>query len=244
MKRFFIALRFLTVYPFGGDAEVTTDDLVGSAVYYPLVGVLIGLLLYGFWLWASTVWSTLLAAALTVTLWELISAGLHLDGLMDTFDGLGVRGNLEKRLAVMKDSRVGAFGAQVLVLAMLLKILAVASLQTNPRLLIMAPLIGRTVMVAFMATCAYARPSGGLGKIFVDAVGSTQLLLTSLLCLVLSFAVLGRQIIYLVPAVTVFFLILRCFFKINFGGVTGDLLGAACELHELAVLLLAPLLFS
>ncbi|HZK25389.1 MAG TPA: adenosylcobinamide-GDP ribazoletransferase [Oscillospiraceae bacterium] len=243
MKRFFVALRFLTVYPFGGDTEVTTDDLVGSATYYPIVGALIGLTLYGFWLWANTVLSTLLAATLTVTLWELISAGLHLDGLMDTADGLGVRGNLEKRLEVMKDSRVGAFGAQVLVLSMLLKVFAVASLAADARLLIIAPLVGRTVMVALMATCDYARPSGGLGKIFVDELGTTQLFLAILLCLVLGFAAWGWQMLPLTLALIVVFAILRYFFKLNFGGVTGDILGAVCELFELAVLLIAPLLF-
>ncbi|NLZ39549.1 MAG: adenosylcobinamide-GDP ribazoletransferase [Firmicutes bacterium] len=239
MKHFLLALRFLTVYPFGASEEVSTEDLIESVIYYPLVGAMIGLLLFLFWRWAQTIWPALLAATLTVALWELISAGLHLDGLMDTFDGLGVRGDLEKRLAVMKDSRVGAFGAQVLVLSMLLKVSAVAALEKKAELIIFAPLAGRTVMVVLMATCSYARASGGLGKVFVDQVGMRQLVLSLGLFLLLGFAILGRHFFYTTLALAAVLLFLRYFFRVNFGGVTGDILGAACELHELAVLLLA-----
>lgn len=242
MKRFFIALRFLTVYPYGGAGEVATEDLVGSVTYYPVVGTLVGLVLFLFWRWAQGVWPVMLAATLTVALWELMSAGLHLDGLMDAFDGLGVRGDLTRRLTVMKDSRVGAFGAQVLVLYVLLKVFAVTALNQNALLLIFAPLVGRTVMVALMATCNYARASGGLGKIFVDQVGLRHLMLTLCLYLLLGIAILGWPFFYFTVSQAAIFYLLRYFFSLNFGGVTGDILGAACELHELTVLLLAPFL--
>ncbi|NLZ94140.1 MAG: adenosylcobinamide-GDP ribazoletransferase [Firmicutes bacterium] len=243
MKRFFLALRFLTVYPFGGGEEVSTEDLAGSVIFYPVVGALIGLLLFLFWRWAQTVWPVLLAATLTVALWELISAGLHLDGLMDTFDGLGVRGDLAKRLTVMKDSRVGAFGAQVLVLSMLLKVLAVAALEEKAELLIFAPVAGRTAMVVLMATCCYARASGGLGKVFVDQIGLRQLMLPLSLYLLIGFAILSWPLLYYTLSLAAVLFILRYFFRLNFGGVTGDILGAACELLELIVLLLAPFMY-
>ncbi|MCR3922225.1 MAG: adenosylcobinamide-GDP ribazoletransferase [Firmicutes bacterium] len=245
MKRFFLALRFLTVFPVGGDGEVTAEDLVGSTLYYPVVGLLVGLVLYGFWLWASSLWPVFLTAALTVTLWELISAGLHLDGLMDTCDGLGVRGNLERRLEVMKDSHVGAFGAQAAIFAMLLKVMAVAALSNDVAyypLLILAPLTGRSVMVTLMSTCKYARASGGLGKVFVDSTGTRQLLVTLFLYGLMGYIIIGWKIMLVTLALAIFFSIFRFFFNHNFGGITGDILGAICELHELAVLIIAPLL--
>ncbi|HHX74139.1 MAG TPA: adenosylcobinamide-GDP ribazoletransferase [Firmicutes bacterium] len=245
MKRFFLALRFLTVWPFGSDGEVTAADLAASTVYYPPVGALLGLVLYGFYTAAQRLWPALAAAVLTVMLWELLSAGLHLDGLMDTFDGLGVRGNLEKRLTVMKDSRVGAFGVQAAVLAMLLKSAAVAGLAESPRagvLLFLAPVCGRTAMVVLMGTCRYARDGSGLGRVFLEHTGGGRVVLAVVLALVLAFAAAGTRVFLPAAVLAVFFLLLRYFFNLNFGGVTGDILGAACELHELATLLLLPLL--
>ena len=247
MTRFFLALRFLTVYPFGHDEEVTTEDLVGSTIYYPVVGALVGMVLFGFWMWAKSVWPVLLASSLTVILWEGISAGLHLDGLMDTFDGLGIRGDLERRLTVMKDSRVGAFGAQAGILAMFLKIAALAALAENPAfatVLILAPIIGRASMVILMGSSVYARAGGGLGKTFVDLTGKTQILIALFLLVGFGFAAVGWRIFWIVLAMTVFFLLLRQFFKHNFGGVTGDILGATCELLELGVLIVAPLFLA
>ncbi|NLN07948.1 MAG: adenosylcobinamide-GDP ribazoletransferase [Firmicutes bacterium] len=246
MKRFFLALRFLTVWPFGSDGEVTAEDLATSTVYYPLVGAILGFVLYGFYTAAQRLWPVLAAAVLTVVLWELLSAGLHLDGLIDTFDGLGVRGDRERRLAVMKDSRAGAFGVQAAVLSLLLKVATVAGLAERPAagvLLLLAPVFGRTAMVVLMGTCSYARDEAGLGKVFLEQTGTGRAVLAVVLALLIGVAAAGVRVFLPAAFLAVFFLLLRSFFNLNFGGVTGDILGAACELHELAALLLAPLLF-
>ncbi|NLP37243.1 MAG: adenosylcobinamide-GDP ribazoletransferase [Firmicutes bacterium] len=244
MHRFFLAMRFLTVWPFDSDREITEADLVGSTVYYPLVGTILGFVLYFLWLGFNTIGTTFIAATLTVAFWELITAGLHLDGLMDTFDGLGVRGNREKRLAVMKDSRVGAFGAQVLFFAMAVKIAAVAGLEAeNALLLVLAPLAGRTAMVALMATCQYAHNNPGLGKTFADLTGTKQLAIALVLYLLCGFALCGLQIFLFTACCALFFFLWRYFLLVNFGGVTGDLLGATCQLLEIAALIFVLILF-
>ncbi|MDW7684111.1 MAG: adenosylcobinamide-GDP ribazoletransferase [Bacillota bacterium] len=245
MKRFFLALRFLTVYPFGGDEEITTGDLTASTLYYPIVGAILGLILYWAWTLMQAVWPVFLASALTVTLWVLLTAGLHLDGLMDTFDGLGVRGDRQRRLEVMRDSRVGSFGAQAAILVLFLKIAAVASLAAKPSFmpaLILAPVAGRAAMVAYMAAGKYAREGDGLGRAFIDGTGKGHLLLAVILFGILGFPAVGVLIVPAIVAQGAFFVLLRYFFNINFGGVTGDLLGAACELHELVFMLLVPLI--
>ncbi|NLM52595.1 MAG: adenosylcobinamide-GDP ribazoletransferase [Firmicutes bacterium] len=245
MHRFFLAMRFLTVWPFDSEREVTEADLVGSTVYYPPVGAILGLVLALVWWGLKTIWTPLLAATLTVALWELLTAGLHLDGLMDTFDGLGVRGNREKRLAVMKDSRVGAFGVQVLFFAMAVKVAAVAGMAEAQNIfyLVLAPLAGRTAMVALMATCNYAHNNPGLGKVFADLTGKKQLALALLLYFLCGFALCGPQIFLFTACCAVFFLVWRYFVLVNFGGITGDLLGATCQLQEITALLFILLLF-
>lgn len=243
MKQFFLALRFLTVYPLGKDEDVTAADLAGSTIYYPIVGALLGLVLFLSWQWSHTIWPLFLASALTVTLWTVLTAGLHLDGLMDSFDGLGVRGDLERRLAVMRDSQVGAFGVQAAVLVIFLKISAVAALSVNSTYfpaLIIAPLAGRTAMVVLMATCRYARTGAGLGRIFVEQAGGWHLAAAVLFFLFIGLPVVGSAILILLLLQAAIVFLLRRFFLKNFGGVTGDLLGAACEVHELSVLLLLP----
>lgn len=243
MKHFFQALRFLTVFPLGKDEDLTADDLAASTIYYPVVGALIGLLLFVCWQWGRTVWPIFLASALTVTLWVWLTAGLHLDGLMDTFDGLGVRGDIERRLAVMRDSRVGAFGVQSAVLLIFLKIAAVSALAVNPAyypVLILAPLAGRTAMLALMSTCSYARAGEGLGRVFVVGAGRWHLAAAVLFFIFLGLLVVGTSILLLFLLQAVILFLLRNFFLNNFGGATGDLLGAACELHELSVLILMP----
>lgn len=240
LKRFLLALRFLTVWPWGDCGNVSEEDLAASTVFYPLIGFLVGLLLYAFYFLLRFAWKPLPAAALTVALWEAVSAGLHLDGLMDTFDGLGIRGDREKRLQVMKDSRIGAFGVQAAVIAMLLKTAAVGS--GTGLLLVISPLAGRTMMVALMATAGYARSGEGLGRAFTERVGTGQLTIVLIVFILLSYPVLRLPVLAVALVLAAVFFLLRSFFLVNFGGVTGDILGAACEITEITVLFLTPLL--
>ncbi len=241
MKSFVLALSFLTVLPLGGGREeVTEGELVASTFFYPLVGVLLGLLLAGVSLGAGLLWPGLVAPALTVAAWALLTAGLHLDGLMDTFDGLGVRGDRERRLAVMRDSRVGAFGVQAAVLFLLLKVAAVSALAAGPWLwqgLVLAAVAGRSAMVALMAAGRYARPGEGLGRAFVAGTGLRQALPAAVFFTVSATLLPGKVFAGVILAQAALLLVLHRFFAAAFGGLTGDLLGAACELHELAALL-------
>jgi adenosylcobinamide-GDP ribazoletransferase len=246
MRQLFLAVRFLTVLPAGREKDSVSDgDLIASTYYYPVVGVLIGLLLYYFRGWSLQAWPALLSSALTVTAWLLLTAGLHMDGLMDTFDGLGVRGDRARRLSVMRDSRVGAFGVQSAVVLLLLKTAAVAALAGGAAgyALILAPVAGRTAMVALMASCSYARAESGLGKSFVEGTGLTHLLVTAALFLAVLFLTAGTAVFVLLAYQVAVFLLLRAFFLKNFGGVTGDILGAHCELQELSLLLVAAAIY-
>ncbi len=246
MKHFFLALRFLTILPLGSDqGQIDDEDLVASLYYYPLVGVFIGLILTLFYNWAKLNWPLFLSSALTVTLWILLTAGLHLDGLMDTFDGLGVRGDRERRLEVMRDSRVGAFGAQAACLLIILKIAALSALSSNlsTLALLLAPAAGRAAIVCLMGTSSYARSESGLGKVFVEGTRLSHIVVAVLFFVVVSGIYLGEAAAFSALLFQIlFFMCIRYFFLVNFGGVTGDLLGAACEINELALLIIVSVL--
>jgi adenosylcobinamide-GDP ribazoletransferase len=246
LSRFFLALRFLTIFPIGGEAaEVTDADLRSSTLYYPLVGGVLGIILLWLTVLAMNICPTYLAAAVTVAAWTFFTGGLHMDGLMDTFDGLGVRGDLPRRLEVMRDSRVGAFGVQAAILLLVLKTAALTFIVANPELLpvlFVAPVAGRTAMVALMATSGYARSGPGLARAMVEGMGYEHILISGLLFMLLTGLIAGWLVFAVVLYQFVVFILLRTLFNRAFGGVTGDLVGAACEIHELSVLLLAGLL--
>src|SRR2546422_10360486 len=106
--------------------------LGSAAVWFPVIGVGLGAVLVAADLVASSLFPALLSALLTVTAWKLLTGGLHLDGLADCLDGL-LGHDAEQRLAIMRDSRIGAFGAIGLILFLLLEVVAVAGLPSGVR---------------------------------------------------------------------------------------------------------------
>ena len=140
-----LALTFLTVFPWPRLREVTPGDLVRSLFWYPWVGALLGLIYWGAGVLLIKFFLPLAAAALLLLLTVLLTRGLHLDGLADTVDGLGGGRTPEERLAIMKDSRLGAFGGISLVLVLLLKFAFLQTLLslTMTRSLILFPLISK-----------------------------------------------------------------------------------------------------
>ena len=162
MRPFIIALQFLTALPMRiadpPDAKATGNSLL----YYPLVGLLIGILLAGLaWLLSDA--PALVAAALLLTVWVAVTGLLHLDGLADSADAwLGGLGDRERTLAIMKDPCCGPAGVVTLVQALLLKFAALAYLVPNGHweILIVIPVLGRTAVVWLFLTTPYVRPHG------------------------------------------------------------------------------------
>ncbi len=162
----FIALQFLTTVPIKLKRQPNEKAMGLSLLYYPLVGAIIGALLSLF-LWGIAQISGSLpapmASALVLTLWVLLTGGLHLDGLADSVDAvMGGFGDRQKTLLIMKDPTSGPMGVLSLVLILLIKFTALQHLigaQVWPVLLV-APLIGRSALVALFLTTPYVRPNG------------------------------------------------------------------------------------
>ena len=239
MRLFLIAFQFLTIIPLPCDTRCGRDDLGRATACFPLVGLLIGALLCG----AEFLLAPYLAvgprSALLVTLLAALTGALHLDGLADVCDGLAARGDRERFLAVMKDSRVGAVGVVGIVLGVLLKWQALATLPAGLRwqALLLFPLVSRFAMVAAMSGARHARQEG-LGAAFIGGMGWLQLFFALLFTLAAVLLLVPAQGIAALCGVTVTALAVRWYFTRRLGGLTGDIVGCICEVGEITTLLI------
>jgi len=234
MLPFWIALQFLSSLPVRLPGMPAPRELGRSLLFYPLVGLLFGLLL---WLASLLLQGTPapLHAAVLLTLWVLLSGALHLDGLADSADAwLGGFGDRERTLQIMKDPRSGPIAVVTLVLVLLLKFCALWVLveQGIGAPLLLAPMLGRAAMLGLFLCTPYVRP-GGLGQALAEHLprraAGWVLLGSALFCLVL-----GGWVVVLALAM---FAWLRHLICRRLGGTTGDTAGALLELLELAVIL-------
>ena len=161
MSGLLAAARYLTIVPLPGAAHAPIESLGRSAVWFPIVGLALGLVLVAVDRLTGWLFSPLLAALLTVTAWKLLTGGVHLDGLADCLDGLTGR-DAEQRLAIMRDSRIGAFGTIGLILFLMLEIVALAELPppTRGSALFAAPVIARATPAVLAALFRPARADG------------------------------------------------------------------------------------
>ena len=237
MLPFWIALQFLSSLPVRLPGMPSPRETGRSLLYYPLVGLVLGVVLYG----ANAVLSgapLMLHAALLLTVWVLFSGGLHLDGLADSADAwLGGFGDRERTLTIMKDPRSGPIAVVVLVLVLLLKfcaLLAVIEEQQFAALLIV-PLIGRSALLGVFLTTPYVR-AGGLGQALADHLprhaGWWVLGFSALACVLLA----GVSGVWALALAVLGFAWLRQMMMRRLGGTTGDTAGAMLELLEVLML--------
>lgn len=241
-----LALAFLTVVPlrWTGD-EPDGDDLAASRFAYPVVGAVIGLVLAA----ASEVLrrggvDPSLAAFLLVAGGVAVTGGLHLDGLADSFDGLFLWGGAERRLAVMRDPHVGSFGVAALVLVLLGKYAALASLgpEGSDRSLdlLASALVSRTLILVAAGSATYARAEG-TGRFLIDATTRSEALGAAVAVPIVAAALAGPAgLAGSLAALALAWSLVR-WARSRLGGITGDLLGAVAELGDVTFLVTAGL---
>ena len=232
-----IAVRYLTIVPLPG-RTVHGEDAPGRAAgWFPVVGLGLGLVLVSVERVTSVLFPSLLAALLTVTAWKVLTGGLHLDGLADCLDGLVGR-DAEHRLSIMRDSRIGAFGAVGLILFLLLEIAAVAELPAGLRwrALLVLPALARATP-PLLARCFPPARIAGHGAAFRNGLSPSAAPVALVLALALVWVGLGVVGLLGAGAALVAAFALAGFMAARLGGVTGDVLGAAIEVAELAGLL-------
>ncbi|WP_339504403.1 adenosylcobinamide-GDP ribazoletransferase [Pseudomonas sp. RL_105y_Pfl2_101] len=237
MLPFWIALQFLSSLPVRLPGMPEPEQLGRSLLFYPMVGLVFGAVL---WLLNALLLGapSLLHAALLLSAWVLLSGGLHLDGLADSADAwLGGFGDRERTLLIMKDPRSGPIAVITLVLVLLLKFAALLALieQGHALALIVVPVLGRAALLGLFLTTPYVR-AGGLGQALADHLprraGWWVLSACALGCLLL----LGWAGLWMLVVAALVFIGLRRMMLRRLQGCTGDTAGALLELLEVAVL--------
>lgn len=229
------AFAFLTILPVGYAEPRRPGHLFA---WFPLVGGLIGLVLWGV---ALIPWPVTQVSALAVLVaWVLLTGGLHLDGFGDSCDGLLAMVTPERRLEIMKDPRTGTWAVVGLLLLLLGKYVLIGAVA--PVWLLVAPVIGRTAMVLAAYSFPHAR-TAGLGVYYRDGLGWNQLVAALLFTVVILAAAGWLLELRLLLAPGLLLLTVWAFGRWAAarlgGGLTGDIYGAICELTEVGCLLLA-----
>lgn len=245
MNDFLRALGLLTILP----VRVAPDDgaAPGRAMaFYPLAGVVIGAILAGIaWLLQQVYGAHeggLLPAALLLASWATLTGALHLDGWADCCDALFVPVSRERRLEIMKDPRLGGFGAVGLVLLLLVKLAALQGIAAGPialPVLVAIPALARWTAVVAARGYPSARP-GGMGDYFRRGLGRREVLFATATAVVAAAPLLWRgALLFAVAGVAL--LALARLARARLGGLTGDVYGAIIELAETAALVAAAL---
>lgn len=238
----------MTKLPVTVNPDMEMEDFSVIITYFPIVGLILGGI-FSIVTWVNTrIFDPLLCSIFAVLISVVLTGGLHIDGLGDSFDALFSYRNRERMLEIMKDSRIGTNGILAIFFVLLLKIgLLHRYMEQGSEMfevLLTMPVIGRFSLVLSCYRGVYARKDG-MGSPFIGKVSNTTFFKTwiqtlSVLLLipivVSDFYLLGKYL---------FAFIFSCFFVIlanhfvtsKIGGLTGDTLGAVCELTELAYLM-------
>lgn len=246
LKRMLLAFQIMSRIPINIALPCESADMLGSMVYFPLVGAAVGgLMALAAWLGYALTGSYLVAAVLAVLCDVLVTGGIHMDGLCDTCDGFFSGRERERILEIMHDSRMGTFGGLGMVLTLMLKFAFISAAlerlgMAALGLTFAAPVLSRMCVVLLEKIGSSARK--GMGSSYVEGmswqlVGAAFALGTALLLIVKPVAALGA------PIAAVLAYAFNAYFAKKIGGLTGDTLGAANELCALLFYALAALKF-
>jgi adenosylcobinamide-GDP ribazoletransferase len=239
MKSLFAALSFLSILPVPQSWAGDGGSLSKSVKFFPLVGLLIGAIVagvawvLGFWLGQGVV------GAVSVVLIVVMTRGLHLDGLADTADGFWSVSDRQRTLEIMKDSFIGAMGVIAIACVLLLKFACVSDLGDGVlwRGILLMVLSGRCMMTLPISLFPYARKEGGLGKLFYETRTAFNAIWAIVFVLAAGWFLAGLAGIAAAVAAVVVTMAFGCYCKWKIGGVTGDTIGATCEITEVVTAL-------
>lgn len=237
MKNLISALQFITILPLGKTRDFDPPKMVP---YFPLVGILLGLMVALFDATVSNFWAPPVAALLDVILLAVLSAAFHLDGLADTADGLLSSRPRDEALEIMKDSRIGTMGLVAILFGLSLKWGGIAGLDSQRAIvLIVVPAYARSAILFGMRYLPYGR-TDGTGKPFFEHKLALRHFWGLALPVGLSIG-LGLTAIWLNLGFVMLVCLILWFYKRRLGSITGDMLGALVEIIEAGLFLIMSL---
>jgi len=251
MKRevriFFTAVMYFTRLPVPTWVDHSAGFLNHSTRYFPLVGILVGLITATSFVLFNFLFNPVIAVLLSTTVSALITGAFHEDGLADFFDGFGGGWTKEKILEIMKDSRIGTFGFMGLFLVIVLKVFALQAFDPYdvPVLLISGHALSRFIAVTVIYTHTYVREDEtAKAKPLASKISAKGLIMASLFGLVPLVLFLNPFVLLaLLPVFMARYLLIRLFVR-WIGGYTGDCLGAVQQISELIFYLSIFLIFK
>lgn len=240
LRALLAALAFLTRVPLGRGLLLNGDDVARAGPAFPLVGAGIGAVIGGIAAALAHPLSPFLAVTLALAAGTVLTGALHLDALADTADALGARSRA-RALEVMRDHAIGAYGAVAIALDLLIKAAALSVLVNREqvvRFAVAAGALSRLTPVLLAAWLPYARPGGGAGASLTRG-GRRRAAAACLVALAIAVAVAGLEGAIVASCALVVAALFGIFLHRWLGGVTGDALGAAAEVAEATVLVVA-----
>ena len=242
-EQFIILIQFMTRIPIPIKVDYSEKKLGKSIKFFPLVGLIIGLILYCMHFLIATylkniLYSKTIVAIFLITV-EIMTVGIiHIDGLGDTFDGLFSYAKRERILEIMKDSRIGTNGAVVLILYFIAKIALISEIIViNPKYLIIFPIIARLSTSTNAGLTDYARKSG-MSNAIISENGIFEVIFSLILTNILVFFIIGSKGSVTVFVALLFIILFMLNVRKKIGGITGDTMGASLELTSILVLFL------
>jgi adenosylcobinamide-GDP ribazoletransferase len=238
------AFTFLTRVPLARLVLLDGDDVARGSILFPVVGAGVGAAGGGVALLVDQWLPSFTTAALACTVTVLLTGALHVDALADTADALGAP-TRERALEVMRDSRIGSFGAAAIALDLLLKVSAVAALVDRGGVVgafVAAGALSRSSAPLLAARLPYPRAAGGTGSVLTGRVTTVTAVTVCLIGLALTVAAVGADAWPLAGTAAIATVALALWYRAWLGGATGDSLGATTEVIETAVLVVAAAL--
>jgi adenosylcobinamide-GDP ribazoletransferase len=231
------AMSFLTIIPLPAAWATNDTPLIKSLRLFPLVGLMIGALLALMGTVADWLWGGSVRAMAIVVAWGVITAGLHLDGLSDTFDGVMSWRPRERKLEIMRDSRIGVMGALALAAILGLKVALLVAAGTWMPALLLAPALGRWAIC--YALCGYpSARADGLGAMVQTQTQTHPGIMrdSTIIAIGLTLLVAGPRGVLALALVWLAARWLARWWTRDLGGLTGDTYGALCEIGEAVAL--------
>lgn len=246
-EQFIILIQFMTRIPIPLKISYSEKKFGKSIKFFPLVGLIIGLILYfaNFLIivYLKNIFYNKTIIAIFLIILEILIVGIiHIDGLADTFDGLFSYAKKEKMLEIMKDSRIGTNGAVVLILYFIAKTVLISEIiTTNPKYLIIFPIIARLSTPVNAGLSNYARKSG-MSNAIISENGIFEAIFSLALSIILVFYIIDIKGIVAISIAFIFIIIFMLNVRKKIDGITGDIMGACLELTSILVLFLGIVL--
>lgn len=250
LHRFFYAWLFLTRLPAPPLPKATKEDWGRIAPYFSLIGFILGFILYfSLKFFVSYKLPVLFSALLVLFIWTLITGGLHLDGLMDTFDGINCQ-DPNRKIEAMKDSRVGAFGAMAGIFVILFKLVTLCTILVNKLffIIIISLSLSRLIVIYAASFLSKNQDSGISSSLLLAGIKKPFDFLINLFLFILLFIFclfyFHLKPFYILFAAISFFICLPWTYWLHkhFKGHSGDTFGALIELSEVTILSLGIIL--